>query len=889
MKPIKLTLCGFGPYKEKQEVDFTSLEERGLFLITGPTGGGKTTLFDAITYALYGSMSGEVREKTGIRSDFAGAENPTYVELVMEHGGKVYHIYRNPEYLRPRKRKSPKKDSGEEKAVCKGETAEEALTKEKERAVLKGPEGMVIEGISEVNKAVYRLLKLDYRQFKQLSMIAQGEFTKLLTASSTEKTKIFREIFGTDIYEKIAIALRTRANALYKQIMEYRHKMDENIDMYTPCPEREEEWSRMTRTGSYYYEEVLAFLEEEQKFVADQRSQCKEACRKKEDAFQKAAGKLREAEQLLGLYQKLEQAEDKQKELAEKVGKVKEKEELLGMGLKAADIQSFELKYQMKRTAAENLRARMKLEEKELVRLAELKESEAERYEKKEELDAGYKLKNRIDELTKLVDERSLLLNRRENELCKLKEEYLAAEKEEDDKKHLLDRAEKAYRHGLAGILAGELEEGSPCPVCGSLHHPTPALKDVEVPDYEQLKKLREAYTQKQKASLQLHGKVIACMEQLKEEKEQAECHRKEREGLVARLQKNTADVLAYLENHTEREFANWQKSYEQRLVLLQEKAAYLKKLADEVKEAEEACESSQKAWEAACVGAGFLQTEDYKRAFLPEEERNKLQEEIQRYRMSCHSNAEMLEHLKEETGSKKKPEPEKLRDKLSEIKGERDGLLKQQTFWESKYLEVKKTAASVKEKKIQVDTLMKDYSLMRDLDDAAGGNNSKRLVFEQYVLAAYFDEILLAANIRLRTMSSGRYELRRAAGVSDGRSKDNLEIEVMDYYTGKYRSVKTLSGGETFKVSLALALGMSDVVQAYSGGVRVETLFIDEGFGSLDGESLELAHRTLQSLVEKERLIGIISHVPELAEKIGNQVRVHKTNTGSRIEVVIS
>ena len=229
MKPIKLTLCGWGPYKEKQEVDFTHLKERGLFLITGPTGAGKTTLFDAVTYALYGCVSGEMREKArvSVRSDFAGGEVPTYVELLMEHGGKEYHIYRNPEYMRPRKRKS----SGKEEGVP-------SLTKEKERAVLTGPEGNVTEGVGEVNRAIYGLLKLDYRQFKQLSMIAQGEFARLLSAQPSEKTKIFREIFGTDMYEKLAAGLKAKSGALYKQIMEYRHKMDENIAMYVPEPER---------------------------------------------------------------------------------------------------------------------------------------------------------------------------------------------------------------------------------------------------------------------------------------------------------------------------------------------------------------------------------------------------------------------------------------------------------------------------------------------------------------------------------------------------------------------------------------------------------------------------------------------------------------------------
>ncbi len=889
MKPIKLTLCGFGPYKEKQEIDFTKLEERGLFLVTGPTGGGKTTLFDAITYALYGNMSGEIREKNGIRSDFAGAETPTYVELLMEHDGREYHIYRNPEYLRPKKRKSVKKEKTDGADTGMKETISEPLTKEKERAVLTGPEGTVTEGTGEVNKAVYQLLKLDYRQFKQLSMIAQGEFTKLLTASSSEKTKIFREIFGTDIYEKIAYALKAKANAYYKQIMEYRHKMDENIDMYTPCPEREEAWKGITVTGTYYYDEILAFLDGEYQYVTDQRSQCRECYKKKEEALQKASEKVKEAERLLSLYQKLEQTEEKQKELLKKKVEFKEKENRLTMGVKAADIQPFELKYQMEQTAAENLRIRMKQEEREVDRLKELREQEKELYAQREEIDAGYKLKSRTAELTERVDAEKMRVAKREDELCKLKEAYLAAEKEEADKKQWLEAAERAYRHGVAGILAEELEEGIPCPVCGSLHHPALAVAANEVPDLEQLKEMRKVCQEKQKKSLELHGKLVACVEQLKAEEKQLQSVQKEKEALQTDLQKNTTTVLAYLETHTEKEFLDWQKNYEQRLVLLQEKTTYLKTGAEELQESEKRIKQKEKEWINACSNAGFLKTEDYRSALLSEEERKLLQEEIQGYYMHCHSTKELLEHLKEETGSKKKPEVETLKETLFRVKVERDKLLKQQTFWESKHGEVKRTLASVKEKKTETDRLMERYSLVRDLDDAAGGNNPKRLVFEQYVLAAYFDEILLAANIRLRAMSSGRYELRRAIGVSDGRSKDNLEIEVMDYYTGKYRSVKTLSGGETFKVSLSLALGMSDVVQAYSGGIRVETLFIDEGFGSLDGESLEQAHRTLQSLVEKDRLIGIISHVPELAEKIGNQIFVHKTNTGSRVEVVIS
>ena len=240
MKPIRLTICGWGPYKGKQEIDFTGLEKRGLFLITGPTGAGKTTIFDAITYALYGSMSGEMREKNSVRSDFADPETPTYVELVMSHGEKRYEIYRNPEYLRPSKR-------------AKG------LTKEREKARITCADGTALEGSSEVTRFVQELLRLDLRQFKQLSMIAQGEFARLLVAPPGEKTRIFRELFGTELYERMEAKLKGKALELYKQVMECRHKMEEDISLLSrealfEDQEKEERFRELISAEGYYYE-----------------------------------------------------------------------------------------------------------------------------------------------------------------------------------------------------------------------------------------------------------------------------------------------------------------------------------------------------------------------------------------------------------------------------------------------------------------------------------------------------------------------------------------------------------------------------------------------------------------------------------------------------------
>ena len=324
-------------------------------------------------------------------------------------------------------------------------------------------------------------------------------------------------------------------------------------------------------------------------------------------------------------------------------------------------------------------------------------------------------------------------------------------------------------------------------------------------------------------------------------------------------------------------------------LTLLTEKERNNKIRQDALQEAEEQAEVSREEFEKKQTEAGFADVAAYRQFLVEEKETKLLRKEIAEYYAGCLANQEMLAHLQEETQNKSLPDLEALKLSLVQAKQESKELLKEQTGAAQLVRDTETLAASLRDKQEKLDRLMEKYQMVKDLDDAANGNNKKRLIFEQYVLAAYFERILHAANLRLHTMSGGRYELKRMEQIQDGRSKDNLEIEVLDYYTGKYRSVRTLSGGESFKVSLALALGMSDVVQAGSGGIRVETLFIDEGFGSLDSESLEQACLTLQSLVEKDRLIGVISHVPELSEKIGNQIRVHKTNAGSGLEVVVS
>lgn len=875
MRPLRLVICGWGPYKGKQEIDFGALDRRGLFLITGPTGAGKTTVFDAITYALYGNMSGGIREKSSVRSDFAAADVPTYVELVMTHDGREYTIYRNPEYLRPRKRL-------------------EGMTKEKEKAVLTEPEGRKVEGGNEVTRRIQELLRLDYRQFKQLSMIAQGEFARLLTAPPGEKTKIFREIFETDLYEKMAASLKGRSASVYRQVMECRHKMDEDIDLLSGDRLFTDEavllqWQELTSSESYYYEGLMEILDRQLKESREELKESRKQFEKAEKQIQKYTEQAAQAEKVKSLFDKLEAEKERSEKLKEETVENRRKEKMLERQEAAAALRTEEIHKQTVQSYAANLEKQIQKGEEEIRQLEQQQKDGKFLYEGREKLQEAYQLEREVSKLLGQEKELISCYKKEKDKLCKLQKEYLQAEEEEEAEKRIYEQADRQYRHGIAGILGEELVPDMPCPVCGSTHHPVPAKREQDVPDEERVRMLKAAFERRQQKRIDLHGKTTAYLSKTEElDRQCGECGRKRAE-LEKKLQNEKSLFGDYMEKHDAEDFQRQIRKYEQTATLLKEKSNVLSRQKEELEVQRQELDSLCAKWEQQLCLAGFSNEQNYREALTDPETLRLLRESIQKFKQECHANNEMLSHLKKETKGMKEENLQEIRGKLEESKEWKKTLLAGQMELTNRTQRMEKSLASLKEKQERLSALMKKYSLLKDLDDAANGNNKKRLVFEQYVLASYFEEILRAANIRLHLMSGGRYELRRMQQVSDGRSKDNLEIEVMDYYTGKYRSVKTLSGGESFKASLALALGMSDVVQAGSGGIRVETLFIDEGFGSLDEESLEQACLTLQTLVEKDRLIGIISHVPELAEKIENQIRIYKTNAGSSIEVMVS
>ena len=777
MRPKHLTLCGWGPYRTTEEVDFTASESKGIFLITGATGAGKTTIFDAISYALYGALSGSERDKErgSVRSDFADADTPTFVELVMEHGGELYRIRRNPEYLRPKKRGG------------------NSFTKEKENAVLMFSDGRILEGVKEVNAAVKELLVLDYQQFKKISMIAQGEFARLLVAPPREKTQIFREIFDTGIFESFTQELGARSRAAYAGVAEQRNMLEEDIRLLAVGMEKSgwteelrEKFQELIAAENWNYENLRLCLEEMEALAKERFDESKRLYGKADKKVEELSAELAGLEEENRRIAQLEKAEREYEGLVQAAPEYDKKQERYTRAMNAGWVESAEEKTrQLERQLAGNK--------------AEWENNLRETEELREKLEKGQK-------------------------------SYLEQEKACARAKAAYDAAEHRRRLDAIGLAAELLEEGKPCPVCGSVHHPVPAAVSENMVSEAELKQLKKETENQEKELLRLHG--------------------------------ITASAKTRLDSVLERKM----RLEEDRKALEKERA-----------EAESAFQTVLKEY-------GFSDRQTYLAARLDGRDRERLGRELEEYKAKRAAAEELYRHLRESVKGRTPVDLTQKRETLFLEKEKKEDALKGQRLWERHLSEVRKTRRLMSDKLERMEEQKREYGYVRDLENMASGNNAARIVFEQYVLAGYFEEILRAANLRFSKMTGGRYEMSRVPQVGDGRVKDNLEIQVLDYYTGKYRSVRTLSGGESFKASLALALGMSDVIQSMNGGIRVDTLFVDEGFGALDEESLDQACDTLIGLVEKKRMIGIISHVPGLKDRIENQLVIEKTGSGSRI-----
>ena len=877
MRPDYLVISAWGPYKDREEIDFTKFHGAGLFLITGATGAGKTTVFDAMTYALYGALSGQMREKGSVRSDFAAGETPTFVELTMHHGGKEYRIYRNPEYLRPKKKRGGNSE----------------MTREKENAILYLPEGGVVEGVREVNAKMQEILVLDYQQFKQISMIAQGEFSRMLTATAREKIGIFREIFGTGMCDKFMQILRSRSGELYQKAMEQRHKLEEDVRLLQIRSEGkwQEELGRLTEKENWDLECLGQLLREWQQELAEQLTESGERYLELDRLTQEMAGRLtayREHNRKLSQWQ---ETCSKWEELENRKEENQQREEELKAAKAAASVSAAELTYKAcLERREENVQYRQRLAREQ----EELRQEQAQLrkyHENRATLQKGLELEEELCQLKKEAEQcaqKAGELNKRHGEAL---EAYLKLEGLRDTDRLAYEEADRSYRRTLIGFIAGQLKEQEPCPVCGSREHPSPAGVTPGAVTEEKLKELRVKLRRSEQILADQQGKTAelrALSQEGKERLERLEAQREKQEKEQNERKEILREKGIELVGLNRAALGKYLQRFDHMDGLLVSKEQDGRRAEQEGVTLEGTILDTKEAFCLALRGAGFAGEEDYRRALRTPQQCTELERKIREYQEAVAGTLGLKEHLERELQSREHVDETALAEQLASLQEQKEQLRESREHLASLRDGVERTVISIDEKQEKLERISREYGYVKDLDNLASGNNSRRLVFEQYVLMGYFKEVLRAANLRFARMTGGRYEMSCVEEAGDGRSKDSLEIQVMDYYTGKVRSVKTLSGGESFKASLSLALGLSDVIQAASGGIRVEALFVDEGFGALDSESLDQACGALHSLVEQDHMIGIISHVQELRERLDRQIVIEKTNGGSMVKIVV-
>ncbi len=913
MRPNKLIMSAFGPYAGRVEVDLEKLGQKGLYLITGDTGAGKTTIFDAITYALFGEASGANRDSTMFRSKYAEPETPTEVELYFSYAGKDYYVKRNPEYMRPKSKS-------------------EGFTTEKANAELHYPDGRVVTKLREVNSAIIEIMGIDRNQFTQIAMIAQGDFLNLLLAPTDERKRIFQKLFKTQNYYVLQEKLKSESGKLGHEYEVIKNSIEQYISGIV-CDEDDVLYIRVKKAKDNELQifEIIELLQElikndkecEEKYdkeikaldnkleeitkILTQAQTLKTA----KDALEKAQAELEYAISSKDvLSEKLKIEEDKKGETDELVKKIaaidaellgydeldSKKSDLLNISASVkADESALELKNAEQQKSIKKIRG-FEAELKVLENVgADKAKIEAQIKELTVKLTALDNLSNNIKELLDL-----------EEKLKKAQEVYKQKSQFSADKKAEYETLNKAYLDEQAGILAETLAVGKPCPVCGSTSHPYVADKSANAPTKQELE---DAKLQVDKAQMdeneasqkagQLKGIVTerkTAVDKLSEELldgEDLDYVRnnislvynsvKEKLAVIEKDEKRKAEITTILPE--EREVL---ESLKNDISLLGENIAKNKATVEAVaKRIDELnkslmFESKFKAEKAKAEMT--LKKAELENALVKAKEAFDANEKnITAINSRIEENKKLLAHSTEldVTGEEQRQ---------AELKEQKDKILHLQKMVHSRKTANTFSFENIVRKSDEIKAVEEEWMWVKTLSNTANGNLSgkEKIMLETYIQMNYFDRIINRANTRFMIMSGGQYELKRRIEATNNRSQSGLELDVIDHYNGTERSVKTLSGGESFKASLSLALGLSDEIQSSAGGIKLDTMFVDEGFGSLDDESLAHAINALSSLAEGNRLVGIISHVNELKERIDKQIVVTKEKTGgSKISVV--
>ena len=903
MRPVYIRMSAFGPYAGIQELNMEELGAGGLYLITGDTGAGKTTIFDAITFALYGEASGDSREAGMLRSKYADPSVPTEVELTFIYGGKTYKVCRNPEYERPTKRGT-------------------GMTMQKAEAELIYPDGRVVTKPKDVTAAVTEIMGVNREQFCQIAMIAQGKFRDLIEKGTTERQKIFREIFRTAPYQQVQDILKGKYRALERECETLRESVKQYIQGILWNKDASEETP---------VEEVMELLTEQNKADQEIQAGLLEELQQKEQVLQKIRSELerdRERKKRQKLYQELqdrrkaqrEQITELQQRYREEQGKEPERRRLAD---EISRLESLMPQYLHLEELKKNERAdqdeREKLSGKQRQYEAKQEELKGKIQEGRE---AGESLADAPEEYQKLLfesEKHQKYMERLQNlskvilQYEKLQQNLLVKQQEYQTVRDRVQKKESEYRvknqaflDEQAGILAQTLVEDQPCPVCGSIHHPAPAEQNPGAPSKDELELLQQELEQcrvreaeaSRKAG-ELLGNVQSRAESIKREAEGLELTGtlEEMKHQLANLQKQGQTTEKQLQQ--EKGLASEkvkQKDMWNRLLPEQEKA--LEKVTEELQQTRErqaALESKQKAAgeeiqrltevlpypgqkEAQDKHIELVQKQNVMKRQLEQAEKA-----VQTAEVEIAGTEGRLKELRQQLEEAVEADTEALRQKQTEIETEKAACEERGKELHHRIQNNQSVLKNLQNRSKELVEKEKRYTMIRSLAVTALGNipGKEKIMLETYVQMTYFDRIIARANTRLMVMTGGQYEMKRRRGSSNLRSQSGLELDVIDHYNGSERSIRTLSGGESFQASLSLALGLADEIQASAGGIRLDTMFVDEGFGSLDSESLEQAVQALAGLAESKRLVGIISHVDELKNRIDRQIVVKKERSG--------
>ncbi|ETO97502.1 AAA domain protein [Lachnoanaerobaculum sp. MSX33] len=920
MRPIKLTVSAFGPYAGKTEFDFDKLGTGGLYLITGDTGAGKTTIFDAITYALYGDPSGNNREVSMFRSKYADINTPTFVRLTFNYKGKEYTIERNPEY---------------ERAAQRGN----GLTRQTAGVELILPDGKPLTKTKEVDNAINNIIGINREQFCQIAMIAQGDFLKLLISPTKERIEIFRHIFKTKLYSDLQDRLKSELSVLNNDCSKIKQSISQYIAGIN-CSDSSLLSLDVTKAknGDLPTDECILLIEKliDEDTLAQEKAdnsiteiekqldilkinieRGEEFVKAKQAFEQNKARILKLTEEKSSLTNALEEEKKKtsvQEELTKASATIQAQlPDYDELDQKESKLKGNALNIEKNKAALTKTLKDIEDLQAEIERLTE----EAKALQKSGEQKILFENQKTIhlESLSKL----EALLKSME-ELKKVSANYKEAKKIFEEKKLMASELDASFRvkynlylDSQAGLLAENLVDDMPCPVCGSLSHPKKAIKPTQVPKKDELDILQSKVSKANDDANTVSQKVGNLKGVLDEKKDTTVNSIKELLGdidmsnatditkdKISELKTNIKELEENIEIATKN--SSRKDAIEKKLPQLRTKKDELQNSIVDINNTISTLESENKSLNSRIIDLKEKLVFSSKLEASKEIQKNeaqilKIKKDIDLATKSLKECSENLasavarnDVLLKQMEGKQEVDLEAEKIKLNELESNRIQLRKNKESIHSRIVNNKSNCDNIKLKSSELIDIEKKYTWVKALSDTANGNitGKDKIMLETYIQMHYFDRIISRANTRLMIMTGGQYDLVRREEALSKVGQSGLDLDVIDHYNGTTRSVKSLSGGESFKASLALALGLSDEIQSSAGGIQLDTMFIDEGFGSLDEDSLAQAMNALASLASSNKLIGIISHVGELKQKIDKQIIVKKDKTGgSRAEII--